>query len=367
MARRALVVGINRYDLPGMTELRAAASDARAIADLLAKNADGTDNWEVIREIDAGKGIRANRLERALHRLLHPEFGSTKHPAPTADDELLIYFSGHAETGLLGGTRLATSEGSGIPFNDLLEGVHRSPAKAITILLDCCLSGAVGNDFPSFGNDPTRHDRAIIREGLTILTACRPGEEAVEHLLVDSRRRARPAGAFTRFLVAGLKGACADVLGEITAFDLYAYAAQGFVRSPAEQRPMLKSHVTHDSPIRRADATIDIGVLTTITDFFPDKEATVTLTPAHDHDPDDPTSLSRVDKDTPYQKFTGSAVQREFDHLKAYRDAGLVSSSDGSDFALCCRDRKTVELTALGDYYWDLVTTGTITAAGAHH
>ena len=76
--RKALVVGINNY--PDMA-LDCCIGDARAVAELLKSNADGSDNFEVILAIDVMKRTELMGLIRDLF---------------SNDSEIaLLYFSGH--------------------------------------------------------------------------------------------------------------------------------------------------------------------------------------------------------------------------------------------------------------------------------
>src|SRR5438874_334978 len=84
--RRALVVGINHYNLPGH-DLEGAVADGQAIAELLAVHEDGGPNYECrvfLDGTDDGKPITRGVLREAITGLFSDFSG-----------DVLLYFSGH--------------------------------------------------------------------------------------------------------------------------------------------------------------------------------------------------------------------------------------------------------------------------------
>lgn len=368
--RRALVVGISKYnDQESYPRLIGSANDARGIVDCLEEHLypEERPNWSVTPLVDSdddkvfGGALRHHATDLFLG---NPDVPTTDIPdtSGTAEEsstekpahELLFYFSGHAVLEKWGG-ELVAYDGPAISFNDLMSLVNQSTADAITIILDCCVSGGLGNEI-----DPFRPDRAVIREGLAILTASRKGENATES------KSGTPIGSFTELLISGLRGAAADILGAVTELDLYTYAIPGF--NDAEQRPTLKSHITTVRPLRQVRPRVPAKRLVEISNLFPTPHHLFPLTMAHDYE-----ELEEVGEgENPpikreggeYQPFTGSRSQVELDHLKVYRDAGLAMASDGRDFWELCtsKEKGTVELTPLGRHYWTLVKRGAIKA-----
>lgn len=352
--RRALVVGIETaLEAP---RLPSASSDAIAIADLLEFHGEQVtpkENWQVTRLIEEGRDkptyVYSHNVQQAITDLL------------ISDDvdehtELLFYFAGHGVPRPWGGELLAHND-LAMSFNDLMALVNQSRAEAITIILDCCLSGGVGNEGPGrqlvdFGADPFRPDRAVIREGLAILTASRRYEESLE----VQRAGKRPVGAFTELLVSGLEGGASDLLGNITALDLYAYAAQGF--DDSTQRPTFKSHVIKARPIRKVEPQIPRERLERIAEIFEDGRPKF-LSVEHDYVPGLNGSKARTGDGANYVPFTGSPAQNHLDHIKLYRNMGLVTTTvPHRDFWDVCLNEESVELTGIGKYYWSLVDRG---------
>lgn len=115
-----------------------------------------------------------------------------------------------------------------------------SKAKKVVILLDCFFSGALGNP-PAFDNR-----KALLREGISILTAGRGDQPPVE---------TGGGGVFTSLVVDALDGGPADVLGAVSAAAIYAYVEAALVAW--DQRPLFKAPVAHVLPLRCCTPPID--------------------------------------------------------------------------------------------------------------
>jgi uncharacterized caspase-like protein len=177
---RALVVGIDDYP---SCPLNCCVSDAKAVAELLARNADDTPNFDVRLET-------SNLTKGKLKEIIKSFF-------ETEDTVSLFYFSGHGFLNEYGGYIVTPDYDrydEGIPMSEILTIVNDSEkSKAIDkiVILDCCHSGA-------FGNKPDiRSDTVHIGKGVTILTASGPHEAAME---VNGH------GVFTNLLIAALNG-----------------------------------------------------------------------------------------------------------------------------------------------------------------
>ncbi len=333
--RQALVVGVSRYERE--SRLLASAEDARRLTTLLQRN-DVGQNWAItpLFDLDDQPRILADDLRAQLGRLL----GEL-----SAGHEVLFYFAGHARPTAWGAELLAY-DGPALSFNDLMALVDRSPAATVTIMLDCCMSGGAG-----IVAVPDTHgvklDRALLREGITVLTASRSGEEAEETPL---------HGLFTQQLLDGLDGTAAGLNGEITAMGLYSHAVAGI--PDGRQQPTIKAHTVHPTVIRQVAPRVDADRLEHIVTLFPLPTTKIRLDMHHEGEPDDDGFVDRMEPPGAYCRFKdGSARQKDLDHLKEWRDVGLVESSDGKDFYSLCKygGEGRVVLTPLGRFYRQLV------------
>ena len=127
MIRRALLVGINKYDV--FNDLTSCVADATTMQQLLARNADASPNYSC-RLMTYGQGkktpkVTMPRLREACNEL----FDYT--------GDVLFYFSGHGALTNVGGY-LATCDSRadnwGIPMQEILDLASRSPDSNILLI-----------------------------------------------------------------------------------------------------------------------------------------------------------------------------------------------------------------------------------------
>lgn len=294
------------------------------MSEVLALHGDGSRNYDTELISSDTESIDRSRLRGALLSLF-------ENPR---DSELLFYFSGHGASTPWGGELVTVDfvpDALGVSMGDVMTLATNSDARHITIILDCCYSGDVGNIAGLQAGPAPLFARAVLRDNLTLLAASRPTEPAIE----DAGH-----GSFTRLLLDGLEGAAADHLGHVTALSLYAFASRSF--GGWEQRPVLKAHLTDAPPLRVAEPPIDQALLRSLPELFDRAETEVYLTPAHEGTR--PVSLGEVP----------TAEQLQFDRFKLLRNAGLVEVRGQPDLYFAAVDGGSVGLTPLGRYFWRL-------------
>ncbi len=312
--RRALCVGIDEY--PSGT-LRGCVSDAERIVAVLATNHDGSPNF-ACRTLTAPLGAGANLITRtvlreAIERLFRDQA-----------DVALLHFSGHGTVNNLDGylvTQDARKYDEGVAMGDVLKWANDSKAVEVVIFLDCCFSGALGNP-PAVDNT-----KALLREGVSILTASRSDQPSVE---------AGGGGLFTSLVIDALSGGAADVLGTVTAPSVYAYVEAAL--GAWDQRPLFKSHVSRLVPLRRCMPPIDRATLRRLPALFPLPAEDVPLDPAYE--PTSPTA--------------DSAKTAVFTDLQALSRVHLVVPCDAPHMYGAAMSSKACRLTPSGRYYWRL-------------
>lgn len=326
--RRALIVGIDHYQLPG-NDLQSAVADARAIRELLSKNADGTPNYScrlLDDTMEDGAPITRSRLRSALSELFHHFKG-----------EVLLYFSGHGVISPVGGylaTHDAEPDDWGIPMQEVVDLACSSSVRDILLFVDCCHGGDIAN--PSVlqtrsGKDPL----AIVREDMTVIAASHAEQASVE---------AGGHGLFTAAVLDALDGGGADHMGWVTAPSIYAYVERRF--GAWDQRPVYKSHATHLTVVRKCAPLIERARLAEITNYFPTPDFQFALDP--EFEPED--EFGNVHESVNQSKV---AIAHLF---KEYRDSGLLKPSiPGEQLFWTARRNHTVELTPRGQEYWRLV------------
>ena len=312
--RRALCVGVDLYSFGS---LRGCVSDAARMATLLSQHDDGAPNFDcrVLKASLDGKGDKVGRpdLRRAVKDLF-------KDPA----DVVLFHFSGHGTVNDLDGylvTQDAAAYDEGLAMSEVLKMANDSRAGEVVVFLDCCHAGILGN--PPVVNNA----RAMLREGVSILTASRGDQVSVE---------TTNGGLFTSLVADALDGGGADLVGQVTAPSVYAFVEAAL--GAWDQRPLFKSHVSKVVSLRKCRPPIDVTILRELPQIFPVPAEDMPLSPAFE-------GTSGCKKDAKVFIFCKlQALHRV--HLVV--PVGAVHMYDAAMQSKACR------LTAAGRYYWRL-------------
>jgi hypothetical protein len=242
----------------------------------------------------------------------------------------LLYFSGHGTENNLDGylvTPDAKQYREGVSMTEVLTLANKSRAHEVVIILDCCQSGA-------FGNPPVVDNlKALIREGVSVLTASRSTQVSVE---INGQ------GLFTSLLCEALTGGAADVIGNVNVASVYAYVDQ--MLGPWDQRPLFKSHVSKLIPLRKCKPEVDLQVLRLLPEYFPTPDYEFPLDPSFEPD----------------AKPKHEGHERIFGHLQRYRDARLLVPIGEAHLYFAAMNGKACRLTNLGYFYWRLANEGKI-------
>lgn len=318
--RRALCVGVDKYPFGSLV---GCVSDADRLGTLLTKHADGAPNFDC-RKILAGAAdgidvVTVSTLRKAVHELF-------RQPAEVA----LFHFSGHGTVSDLDGylvTQDATSYHEGVSMSEVLKLANDSQSNEAVVLLDCCYSGNLGNP-PVINNM-----RALLREGVSLLTASRAAQPSVE---------VNGGGVFTSLVIDALDGGAADILGNVTAPSMYAFVEGAL--GAWDQRPLFKCHVSRVTDLRRCQPPIERSVLRELPGLFPLPVEDLPLSPAYEASCEE-----RDDRKV--------AV---FSKLQALNRVHLVVPVGVPHMYDAAMQRRGCRLTAAGRYYWRLARNGRI-------
>ena len=313
--RRALIVGIDDYQ---QAPLSGCVNDANAVAAVLATHGTGSPNFEIRLVTSPPKSVTRAQLREDITQLFATEC-----------DIALFYFSGHGFVRTGDGcivTKDAQRHDEGISMTDILGLANNSPVKNRVILLDCCFSGSMGTP------NTTDSGVAQIAEGVTVLTASRASEVAMEQAA---------GGVFTDLVLAALQGGAADLRGHITPGSIYAYVDQAL--GAWDQRPMFKTNVTQFTSLREVQPQVPLETLRKLVIHFP--------TPQDEH-PLDPTY-----EDTEKERCDPDNV-KVFKDLQKMEGVGLVVPIDEEHMYYAAMHSKSCRLTALGAQYWRLAKEG---------
>lgn len=311
--RKALVVGINHYD--SATILNGCVNDAKLVKNVLDRNTDGTINFGVkikLAQDDSNK-ISRKELKENVTELFKD-----------GNEIALFYFSGHGYIESTGGY-LITSEckygDDGFSMNELLEIANSSPAKNKIIILDCCHAGIMGNL-------SEKEDKAILKEGMTILTSSSSTQYSIEE---------KGSGVFTSLFIDAMNGSASNLTGDITPGSIYAHIDQSL--GQWEQRPIFKTNVRSFTSLRKVTPPISLSDLHKITQLFPDKEVDFKLDSSYE-----PDSKNPVEKNV-----------EKFKTLQKYNRVNLVIPVGEEHMYYAAMNSKSCKLTILGKHYWNLV------------
>lgn len=321
--RRALVVGIDEYS---SSPLYGCCNDARAVADILNKNEDGSPNFDVRTEFNVSQKGR-------LMEMIIDCFS-------TDADIALFYYSGHGVVDVTGGYLVTpdyTKYDYGVSMNDIVKIVQESRCKNKIVVLDCCHSGEIAKINLSGQN------ASIIGEGVTLLTASRGEETSAE---------SNGHGVFTSLLLEALSGSAADITGHITPASIYAYIDKAL--GAWEQRPVFKTNTTQFISLRKTRPQVDIDIIRKIGLYFSEENAIFKLDPSFE-----PTNTNSVVHEI-IEPYADAAHTQVFSDLQELESIGLVVPNGEKHMYYAAMKSKSCKLTALGKQFWRLVKKGKI-------
>ncbi len=323
--RKALVVGIDEY---ASTPLFGCVADAKAVAEVLEKNGDGSPNFSIRLEINVESPY-------TLRQMIKDCFSG-------APEIALLYFAGH------GGRCDVTKNGfilsgRGYPegqlsLDDILTMANESKARNRVILLDSCNSGCMGAPGVLGGTS------SLLGEGITILSACCSNECAEE---------ANGRGLFTSLLVDALNGGAADVMGHVTPGGVYAYIDKAL--GPWDQRPVFRTNVNSFISLRNVVSQVPDSVLRRLPSLFDTSDSQLSLDPSFE-----PTNSPDWEEHQIVEPFATKENTEKFKILQQLEGIGLVRPVGAEHMYFAAMESKSCELTALGKQYWRLADTGKI-------
>jgi len=306
--RRALIVGIDDYPEAPLT---GCVNDANRMADILANHYDGSPNFGCQRLLSPPAKVTRTILKQRIEHLFRDEA-----------EVALLYFSGHGTANNLGGflvTQNAEAYDEGVAMTDVLTLTNKSRVREVIIILDCCQSGAFGQ-LPAINNTA-----ALLREGVSVLTASRESQAAVE---------IGGEGLFTALVCVALEGGAADLVGDVTVAAIYSYVDQAL--GPWDQRPLFKSHVSKLLKVRRATPRIEPSVLRDLPTIFKSPTEELRLDPSYE----------------PAAEPRDADHEKTFQSLQKYNRVGLVVPVGATDMYYAAMNSKSCKLTPRGRFYW---------------
>ena len=225
-----LLVGVNDYQDSGLPSLRYPALDCQGLEESLVKATEGFPNKEIVVHHDfASKTPELNNIRESLKKIVFQS---------QPNDSIMLYFSGHGmldpqtQEAVLcfSDTNQKNLLNTGLPMQELVEILSKSPAKQQLLCLDTCHSGDMGllgsngisrdAETPALNSTPqlmsVLRQKASQSKGFCALLSCDRGQKSWEFPELGH-------GVFTYYLMKGLSGEAADSTGFIDADGLYKY------------------------------------------------------------------------------------------------------------------------------------------------
>jgi hypothetical protein len=315
MAKAAVVVGIDDYD--DAPPLSGCENDALAMEELLARNFDGSPNFNCRRLIGSEGRVTRTKLRAQVDELFN------KHGLDVA----LFFFAGHgAKTS--SGSFLVSQDGvehdEGLPMAELVSKASGSPSREKIIILDCCHAGAIDQLFASVNS-------LTLGSGVSILAACRDSELAAE---------LHGSGLFSRTICDALDGGAADVVGDVSVASTYAYLDE--VLDVWQQRPVLKANVEKLVTLRRAEPSVSDDKLRKLPKYFPTEDDELALDPSFE----------------PTAEPNHPDNEAAFGDLQRFRGARLLVPIGTEHMYYAAMESRSCKLTPLGKFYWQKAKKG---------
>jgi len=320
MKKKALIVGINNYpDSP----LRGCVNDANVVGKELLRNGDGSINFSIRTEHNVQqKGVLRGMIEECFSGGIDIDIA-------------LFYFSGHGHIDSVGGyivTPDYSKHDVGVSMQEILTIANDSKCRNRIVVLDCCHSGFLGSISTS------GQTTSMINEGVTILTASKSNESAME---------ISGEGVFTSLFVDALAGGAADITGNITPGGIYAYIDKAL--GPWAQRPVFKTNVNSFSPIKKVKPLVNEEVIRRLIEYFDDPTFEVQLNPSYE-----PTNALHI-KHKVVKPYAIEDHVNIFSDLQQLEGVGLVVPVGEKHMYYAAMNSKSCKLTPCGQHYWRLV------------
>lgn len=318
--RKALLIGVNNYPTQ---PLKGCIEDVRSLNSVLERNGDGTKNFDIMQLVDVQSSREAMEAIEKLFK----------------DDEefALLYYSGHGFVNTIGAELVFPDDcrqdgyHMGLQMSDIMQVVNRSKVKNKVVILDCCHAGNMGESIRSAESE--------LSEGVSILTACRKDESALEM---------GGHGVFTELLCEALRGGAADFSGNITMGGIYAYIDRSF--GCWEQRPVFKTNICRFAPLKTVVPKISNEVIRELRTLFNDPTEVFQLDPSFEY-----TNVPECEL-APIEPYAKEEHIEQFKTLQKLQSIGFVEPIREEHMYYAAMHSTGCRLTALGQYYWRLVT-----------
>ncbi|NES86364.1 MAG: caspase family protein, partial [Moorea sp. SIO2B7] len=232
MRKIALLIGVSEFDSGDLEPLPKALADVKAMEEVLLEPELGGFEESHLTVL---KNPKRQIMEDAIYDIFNKQKSKR-------DDLLLFYFSGHGivdESGIFYFSTRETRKDNGklrpttaVKSNYVHEYMNQCRSRRITIILDCCHSGAFAQGLTHKGAGNPQIKEQLGGEGRAILTAASMTQYAWS-------KDEYPLSAYTYFLLEGVKTGEADTDGNkyLSMEEIHEYAKKKVLESGLEMTP----------------------------------------------------------------------------------------------------------------------------------
>ncbi len=230
MAKIALLIGVSNYQ-NDLSSLPAAIQDVKELKRVLQHPEMG--NFD---EVDALTDINAQTIREAAERVFSQR---------QREDLVLFFFSGHGIKDEYGKLYLAAPEtykdqrgelirSSAVATSFIQDNMNRSRSKRQIVILDCCFSGAFGDNLTAKDDGVVDIERELGGEGRAILTSSTSSQYSFEQQGAD-------LSIYTRYLIEGIETGAADQddNGIISTDELHEYVKRKVQAAAPAMKPKI--------------------------------------------------------------------------------------------------------------------------------
>ncbi|MEM6720883.1 MAG: caspase family protein [Bacteroidota bacterium] len=297
--RNALIIGIDEYK---SNLLEGNVRNASLMNQVLSRNEDGSPNFNCKNLISLDQNIKSNVIKDSIDKLF--KFSHC--------DVSLLYFSGYGAPSLDG--YILSQDEQKISIQEILLLANNSASREVVLILDIQAID-IGESFNS-------NSQIFTREGITILMG-------ISETIQDS---------ITPLVYEALSGNVSDILGRVKITSIFSYVDNAI--GEWSMRPIFKSYVNSLVSIRKCKPKIEISILRKLTYFFKNPDYILMLNPSYE-----PTAEPKNSED-----------EKKFALLNEFYSIGIIEPIGENHLYYAAINSKSCQLTALGKYYWQLIS-----------
>lgn len=220
---KALLIAVNEQRFPEISVLPNTLNDVKEINRLLTEEPAFFQQSDV--QILSGNLTTKFILSHTLKDFFE---------SASSDDVLFLYWAGHGGSSSTDAyfipydANIQDIDQTSIKMSDVKDYIDQTQARTVLSFFDTCQSGAIMRSMDNL----MERGLAIKGSGKVVIAACTENQSAWDR---DGH------GAFTDYLIRGLRGEATNGEGEVDIYSLYTYVSRALAAEYSNQHPVMKS------------------------------------------------------------------------------------------------------------------------------